>query len=205
MSRIIGDGNAELREIATSRKRDLGRVPQVIGVNTQVCLSCRQSIRDEIALLQDDPRCMKPKPTLVVAPDGYILDIQGPYFSDEHNNDAATLPHELENDENLNNWFRPGDIVVVDRGYRDVIDTLEGLGLVCKISPTPEPGQRQLTTEDANEIRLITKTRWIVEARNGHLKGIFELLNQTQQIHVLPNIGDFVRIGGVKLTVKIKL
>ncbi|KAL7290544.1 hypothetical protein TKK_0015312 [Trichogramma kaykai] len=136
------------------------------------------------------------KSTLVVAPDGYILDIQGPYFLDGRNNDATTLRHELENDENLNNWFRPGDIVVVDRGYRDVIDTLEGLGLVCEIPSTPASGQRQLTTEDANETRLITKTRWIVEARNGNLKSIFKLLNQIQQIHILPNIGDFFRIGG---------
>ncbi|CAB0027902.1 unnamed protein product, partial [Trichogramma brassicae] len=43
------------------------------------------------------------KPSLVVAPDGYILDIQGPYFSDGHNNDATTLRHELGNDEHLNN------------------------------------------------------------------------------------------------------
>ncbi|KAL7290351.1 hypothetical protein TKK_0016045 [Trichogramma kaykai] len=89
------------------------------------------------------------KPALVVAPDGYILDIQGPYFSDAHNNDAAMISHELENHENLNNWFRPGDIVVVDRGYRDVIPALEELGLICKMPPLLEAGERQLTTEDA--------------------------------------------------------
>uniref|UniRef100_A0ABD2WMH4 DDE Tnp4 domain-containing protein n=1 Tax=Trichogramma kaykai TaxID=54128 RepID=A0ABD2WMH4_9HYME len=136
------------------------------------------------------------KPALVVAPDGYILDIQGPYFSDAHNNDAAMISHELENDENLNNWFRPGDIVVVDRGYRDVIPALEELGLICKMPPLLKAGEQQLTTEDANEARLVTKTRWIVESRNGHLKTIFKLLNQVQQIHVLPHIGDFIRIGG---------
>ncbi|XP_018372832.1 PREDICTED: uncharacterized protein LOC108767426 [Trachymyrmex cornetzi] len=35
------------------------------------------------------------KLVLVVAPDGYILDIQGPYFSDSRNNDAALLRDQL--------------------------------------------------------------------------------------------------------------
>lgn len=34
------------------------------------------------------------KPVLIVALDGFILDIQGPYFSDSRNNDAAILENE---------------------------------------------------------------------------------------------------------------
>lgn len=56
------------------------------------------------------------KPVLMVAPDGYILDIHGPYFSDSYNNDAAMLRNELQNDEDIINWFREGDIAIVDRG-----------------------------------------------------------------------------------------
>lgn len=40
------------------------------------------------------------KPVLVVAPDDYILDIQGPYFSDSRNNDAALLRDQFERDIN---------------------------------------------------------------------------------------------------------
>lgn len=36
------------------------------------------------------------KPEVMVAPDGYILAINGPYFSDSRNNDASILNHELE-------------------------------------------------------------------------------------------------------------
>lgn len=36
------------------------------------------------------------KPALVVAPDGYILDIHGPYFSDSRNNDASMLQNEMD-------------------------------------------------------------------------------------------------------------
>jgi len=39
--------------------------------------------------------------------------------------------------------------------------------------PYLELGQHQLNTE-ANKVRLITKTRWIVEARNGHMKSVFK-------------------------------
>lgn len=41
------------------------------------------------------------KPALIVAPDGYILDIHGPYFSDAQNNDAAMLRNEIDNDEGI--------------------------------------------------------------------------------------------------------
>ncbi|KAL7290360.1 hypothetical protein TKK_0016053 [Trichogramma kaykai] len=136
------------------------------------------------------------KPALVVAPNGYILDIQGPYFSDAPNNDAAMLARELENNEAFEQWLRPGDIFIVDRGYRDVVPILEERGIICKMPPLLEAGEHQLSTEAANEARLITKTRWIVEARNGHLKTIFKYFRNRQHIHVLPNIGDFYRIAG---------
>ena len=41
------------------------------------------------------------KPTLLVAPDGYILAILGPYFSDSRNNDTAILNSEFEEDANV--------------------------------------------------------------------------------------------------------
>ncbi|CAB0030859.1 unnamed protein product, partial [Trichogramma brassicae] len=62
--------------------------------------------------------------------------------------------------------------------------------------PLLQPGQRQLSTEDANTARIVTKTRWIVEARNGHIKTKFKYLDHDTQVHVLPNIGDFYRIAG---------
>lgn len=40
------------------------------------------------------------KPTLVVAPNGFILQIFRPYFSDSRNNDAEILRHDFETDGN---------------------------------------------------------------------------------------------------------
>ena len=43
---------------------------------------------------------------------------------------------------------------------------------------------------------MITKTRFIVEQRNGHLKTIFKFLDNVMQITHLPNLGDLTRIAG---------
>lgn len=72
------------------------------------------------------------KPHLIVASDGYILDIQGPYFSDSRNNDAAILQNEFDRDaERMRQWFQEDDIVIVDRGYRDATELLYMLYIVC--------------------------------------------------------------------------
>jgi len=114
------------------------------------------------------------KPVLLVAPDGYILAIQGPYFSDARNNDAAMLLKEYNDDvEGMRAWFKEGDIVLVDRGYRNATDFLVGLGISYQMPAFLQRNERQLSTEDANCSRLVTKSRQIIESRNGHLKSIF--------------------------------
>lgn len=137
------------------------------------------------------------KPALIVAPDGYILEIQGPYFSDTRNNDAAMLRNEFENDmEHMHEWFQEGDIFILDRGYRDITEFLDNQGVSWKMPAFLERNQKQLTTEQANDSRLVTKMRWVVEARNGHIKSIFKFLDKTIQIQHVPNLRDFYKIAG---------
>jgi hypothetical protein len=140
------------------------------------------------------------KPALVVAPDGYILDVDGPYFSDSRNNDAAMLQDHLENQElqdanQLRQWLEEDDIKIVNRGYRDATNLLGYLGLECKIPPLLLRGQRQYSTEEANTARLITKTQWIVEAQNGHIKLLFKFFRGQIPIHHVPHIGSYFRIA----------
>lgn len=54
--------------------------------------------------------------------------------------------------------------------------------------------QHQLTTEEANSSRLVTKTRWIVEARNGHIKSIFKFFRDAVPMPQVPHIRDYIRI-----------
>lgn len=69
----------------------------------------------------------------------------------------------------------------------------ENLGIVWKMPAFFQHHMHQLSTEDANDLRLITKSRWIVEARNGHIKSIFKFFQQTIQIQHVPNVGYYYR------------
>lgn len=62
--------------------------------------------------------------------------------------------------------------------------------------PFLERNQKQFTTDEANDSRLITKTRWIIEARNGHIKSIFKFLGKTISATHAINVGDFYKIAG---------
>lgn len=127
------------------------------------------------------------KPALLVDPDGFILAVQGPYFSDSRNNDAQMLTNEFETDvDGLRAWLQEGDILIVDRGYRDAGDYLTGLGINYRMPHCLEQRRSQFTTEEANENRLITKTRWIIESQNGHIKTIFKFFEHViETAHVL--------------------
>lgn len=78
----------------------------------------------------------------------------------------------------------------------NVIQLLEVLGITCRMPALLEAAKHQLSTEDANESRLVTTTRWLVEARNGHIKSIFKFFGQLIPTDYLPNLGDFYRIAG---------
>jgi hypothetical protein len=134
----------------------------------------------------------RPQPALVVAPDGFILDVHGPYFSDYRNNDARMVVDQYDVDvEGIRRWFPEGDIFIVNRGYRDAIPVLENLGIHNRIPSLLPPRKAQHTVEEAS--RLVTKTWWIVEARNGHIKSMFKFFRDTTPIHHVPNLRDFFR------------
>ncbi|XP_043464129.1 uncharacterized protein LOC122499719 [Leptopilina heterotoma] len=137
------------------------------------------------------------KPVLIVAPDGYILAIQGPYFSDSRNNDASILRNEFDRDnDRMSEWFQEGSIMIVDRGYRDATEMLTNRGIIWKMPALLRPPQRQLTTDEANQSRLITKSRWIVEMRNGHLKTMFKFLGNIILHPHIHNLNEFYQIAG---------
>lgn len=75
------------------------------------------------------------------------------------------------------------------------IELLDRLGVIHKMPALMARGQTQLSTEDANETRLVTKIRWVVEARNGHIKSIFKFLDHVISITHVRNLGSFYRIA----------
>lgn len=58
------------------------------------------------------------------------------------------LKNEMDVDQpGLRDWFRDGDIVLLDRGYRDALPLLEDLRINHRMPAFLERGQRQLETK----------------------------------------------------------
>lgn len=98
------------------------------------------------------------KPMVVVTTTGHFVTIVGPYLADGKNNDAAILNHMLRaNIQNFREFLQEGDILVVDRGFRDSLTLLADLGINAEMPALISKGQKQLSTKEANSSRLVTK------------------------------------------------
>ena len=82
---------------------------------------------------------------------------------------------------------------MVDRGFRDSVNILEGLGLEVAM-PLFLDGRRQFSTTESNQSRCITKVRWIVEAVNGQMKQ-FKFFSNTVQNSSLPHLEAYISIA----------
>ncbi|CAF5196082.1 unnamed protein product, partial [Rotaria magnacalcarata] len=97
------------------------------------------------------------KPMIIVSTTGYVIACIGPFCSNYSNNDASIMNNILHrNTENILNWLKKDDIVVVDRGFRDSVHTMESLGLNVVLPPFLN-GRRQFTTTEVNQSKYVTK------------------------------------------------
>ena len=95
---------------------------------------------------------------IITSTSGYIVSILGPYFADSKNSDASILNHILRSNlDDIRQWVQEDDIFVVDRGFRDSLSLLEDLGITAQMPKFMSRGEKQLSTEDANMSRLVTK------------------------------------------------
>jgi DDE superfamily endonuclease len=131
---------------------------------------------------------------VMVTTTGYIITIFGPFLSDFHNNDASILKHVmLNNYEDILNWIKEGDIMILDRGFRDSLGVLKSLGIDAAMPSFLSQSERQFDVYDANRSRFVTKIRWVVESVNVRLKR-FKWFSQTIQNTSAPSIPDFLAI-----------
>ncbi|CAC5380893.1 unnamed protein product [Mytilus coruscus] len=61
------------------------------------------------------------------------------------------------NVEDIKEWVQDNDIFVVDRGFRDSLELLDDLGIKAQMPSFLSKGQKQMTTDEANASRLVTK------------------------------------------------
>jgi hypothetical protein len=100
----------------------------------------------------------------------------------------------LNNPNGLQKIMKAGDICVVDRGFRDVVKDLEDRGYKV-LMPALRGKRSQLTTEESNESRWVTKIRWVVEAIHGILGQKYLLLHHTLDNKLLPSVRSLFRIA----------
>lgn len=111
------------------------------------------------------------KPFLVVCPNGYIIDVFGPYRANE--SDGTILNDLLDINQHFQDFFKQDDIFICDRGFRNSRDAVMRRDIRF-VSPSLVVGQSQHTTEQANASRKVTKIRYVIEVINGHLKNRFK-------------------------------
>ncbi|VDI44871.1 Hypothetical predicted protein [Mytilus galloprovincialis] len=133
------------------------------------------------------------KPMMFVTTTGYIVSVIGPYLCNSKNNDAKILNSIFKNNlEKIKEWFDKDDVVVVDRGFRDSIDLLEEFGIQTKMPSFLKRNEKQLSVEDGNTTRLVTKVRWVVESVNGRIKQ-WRLLDKVLPNSLIPYAGEYTR------------
>lgn len=133
------------------------------------------------------------KPFTICTTDGWIVDMPGPYLANK--NDADILKSILQSQHPMKNFLQKGDILILDRGFRDVVSYLEEEMQVTVLMPALKGKRPQLTTEESNDSRFVTKLRWVVEAVHGIIKEKYHLLDNKLDNKMLPKTGTYCRIA----------
>ncbi|RNA19707.1 vacuolar sorting-associated 13c [Brachionus plicatilis] len=123
------------------------------------------------------------KPFIICCSDGYIIDCYGAF--DANLNDASILKYVLSKDQNLKNKILlPGKTkIILDRGFRDVVELLMQefeydvrIPTCYQIEKSEDEQEKngckskQLSSEQANKTRIVTKCRFIIEKKIGDIK-----------------------------------
>lgn len=133
------------------------------------------------------------KPMVIVSTTGYIIDIVHPYLA--RNNDAMILKHFIETSgDDLIELLGDNGVILADRGFRDVAQFLQDMGIKCILPAFLSKSQKTMSVGQANETRKLTKVRWVVESAIGRLKRN-ALFRNTVPNAALPTIAIDFRIS----------
>lgn len=130
---------------------------------------------------------------MYVTCNGTIVYAFGPYPASQ--NDATILKSIFE-ETDASDHFQNQDVLLLDRGFRNCVQFVESKGLEGKMPALLQVSKdkKQLSTSEANKSRLVTALRFVVEARNGHLKTIFKIFNMVWGSLALKHLQDDIRI-----------
>lgn len=136
------------------------------------------------------------KPMMVVATDGTIIAVLGPFKATQ--NDAKIAEIILSENNHIFRNMETADVVVLDRGFRDCVAQFQSRGFIVK-TPACQPLGKQLETLEANQSRLVTKIRYDVERINGMIKATFKIFNGVWESLSVPHLIDDLKIAAALL------
>lgn len=136
------------------------------------------------------------KPMVVVCPDGYIVDIFCAYPATA--NDAKIIETIFATEPDVMRILQPKDVILADRAFRNCPISLKKYNFTWKLPSMSENG-RQLSTQEANSSRLVTRCRWPVEAVNGHIKSIWRIFEKRWRTGALKYLETDIHIAAAIL------
>ncbi len=111
------------------------------------------------------------KPLIGIASNGKIFAVVGPFTAND--SESKLLESTLRTSDHLRSLFKPNDIFILDRGFRDVIPFLHEKGYDVKMPAFIQSGKNQLECAQANQSRLVTKCPFAIEVINGKIQQQF--------------------------------
>jgi len=132
------------------------------------------------------------KPFTITTTNGYIVYTAGPFNANK--NDATILKELLESPGGLNSILKEGDVFFLDRGFRDVVSVLEERKFQV-FMPALKGKEKQLSDEQLNASRFVTKIRWVVEAIHGIIGQKCKLLHNQLHNSLLHNAHLYCQIA----------
>lgn len=133
-----------------------------------------------------------------VSTDSTIIFTEGVFKATE--NDATIATKIFQENSPITSAYKPLDILIVDRGFRDSFIQLSNLGFIVKMPACT--ANSQLSTKEANKSRLVTKVRFEVEKINGLMKNTWKHFSKVVETYYIPHIITDFEIGAALLNRK---
>lgn len=132
------------------------------------------------------------KPFTICTTNGFTIDAPGPFNGTM--NDAEILRAVLDDPNGISCILKPGDVFILDRGFRDVVSDLGEKGYSV-LMPSLKGKKNQLTTEESNSSRFVTILRWVIEAIHGIIGQKYRLLHHQYRNNLLKDAGTYTRVA----------
>ena len=136
------------------------------------------------------------KPMLGCTTNGYFIEATPPKKAYESD---STILNDLMKDKSsgFDHFFVTGDMFILDKGFIRSKTTLQNEGMLVQIPLSAPYGNKSkhLSWQLANESRLVTKLRWVVELCFGSIKNKFKKFTHTWPTVSLKHLMDDFRIA----------